>query len=344
MFKLANKIRQKDLEELIQNPIFKEFKNCTVMVTGATGLIGSEIVFAFLLYGGIKVVALVRNLEKAKQVFKDVLNNPNLEIIVQDINTPLEYSDNVQYIVHTANTTASAEMVKNPVKTMLTIIDGTKNVLEFAREKKVKSLCYISSLEVYGDVVSEEKISEDYLGSLDLTNPRSSYPEGKRAAECLCASYAAEYGVRVKIARLTQTFGAGISKEDNRVFAQFAKSIIEKKDIILHTEGKTVRNYCYLTDAVSGILTILIKGTDGEVYNIANENTAISIRNMAELAAKNFDSRITFNLDNENRGYNNYIKLCLDTLKLRKLGWKPYIDLQEMYRRTILFMEAEHNV
>ena len=122
MFKLANKIRQKDLEELIQNPIFKEFKNCTVMVTGATGLIGSEIVFAFLLYGGIKVVALVRNLEKAKKIFGCALDNPNLEIIVQDINTPINYQNSVHYIVHTANTTSSAEMVKNPVEIMLTII------------------------------------------------------------------------------------------------------------------------------------------------------------------------------------------------------------------------------
>lgn len=340
MFRIENPVRQKDLEELIQNPIFKEFRGATVMVTGATGLIGSEIVLSLLLFGGVNVVALVRNPEKAKKVFEGVLDSPNLEIVVQDINNPICYESDVHYIVHTANTTSSQEMVTKPVETNLTIINGTKNVLEFAKEKQVKALCYLSSLEVYGDVVSEEEISEDYLGSLDLTNPRSSYPEGKRMAENLCASYASEYGVNAKIARLTQTFGAGVTQDDNRVFAQFAKSVIQKENIVLHTEGKTLKNYCYLTDTVSAILTLLIKGKSGEIYNVANPNTAISIRKLAEMLAAKYGTKVVVQLDST-RGYANSVKIKLSTKKLENLGWSPKIGIEEMFEKLIESLRDE---
>lgn len=340
MFETKNKVRQRDLEELIQNPIFNKFRGSSVLVTGATGLIGSEIVLSLLLFGGVKVVALVRNLEKAKKVFKCVLDNPNLEIVVQDINNSICYPNEVHYIVHTANTTSSQEMVTKPVETSLTIINGTKNILEFAKEKQVKAFCYLSSLEVYGDVVSDEEIAEDYLGSLDLTNPRSSYPEGKRMAESLCASYASEFGVNVKIARLTQTFGAGVTKEDNRVFAQFAKSVIQKEDIVLHTEGNSLKNYCYLTDTVSAILTLLIRGKAGEIYNVANSNTAVSIRELAEMLTTKYKTKVVIQLDNT-KGYANSVKIKLSTKKLENLDWSPKIGIEEMFERLIESLKEE---
>lgn len=334
-----NHIRQKDLEELVQNKIFKFFDNQTIMVTGATGLIGSEIVLAFLCANRIKnfntkVIGVVRNFEKAKQVFECVLDNPNLEIIVQDIAAPIEYKNHVDYIVHTASITSSKMMIEKPVECIFTTLDGTRNILEFSKQQNVKSVCYLSSLEVYGTKTPKE-VKENNYGILDSINIRNSYPISKKLAENLCASYHKEYGVNAVIARLTQTFGAGISKDENRVFAQFAKSIINKEDLILHTDGSSLKNYCYITDTVSGILTILIKGSFGEAYNIANYNTAVSIKDMAQILANKYHVGVKFVTDNKEYGYAEKIEIKLNTEKLEQLGWRADIGLAEMFERLI---------
>ena len=183
-------------------------------------------------------------------------------------------------------------------------------------------------------------------GVIDCLNTRSSYSEGKRIVECLCASYAAEYGVPVKIARLTQVFGPGVSYSDNRVFAQFARSVIEKKNIILKTEGDTLRNYCYITDAIKALLVILLKGSSGEAYNIANMKTAISIAEMAQLVVDLFpesNSKVVFDIvdDIGKLGYNSTVKICLDSSKLQQLGWEAKIDLKEMFRKLVSSMKNE---
>lgn len=348
MFETNNSIRQKDLEELIQNPVFEEFKNSTIMVTGATGLIGSEIVLAFLCANRLKslntkIIALVRNLEKAKKIFSCQIDNSNLKIIEQDINNPIEYNENVDYVIHTANTTSSKEMLTNPVETINTIVNGTNNILEFAKTKMRKSFCYLSSLEVYGNIISELSIGEDCYGKIDLSNPRSCYPEGKRLAEVLCTSYALEYELDIKIARLTQTFGAGVDINDNRVFAQFAKSVIKNEDIVLHTDGSSLKNYCYITDAVSGILTLLSKGKSGEAYNIANPQTAVSIKDMAQMLSKKYNTQVKFCIDNKNRGYADKYVIKLSSEKLERLGWQANIGLDEMFEKLIESLRGSIN-
>ena len=173
--------------------------------------------------------------------------------------------------------TASKAFVQKPVETIETTIWGTNNLLKFAQETGIKGMVYLSSLEVYGTTdFNLPEISEESYGYIEPLDPRSSYSEGKRMAECLCSAYFHEYGLPVKIVRLTQTFGPGVDYNDNRVFAQFARSIIEKRDIILHTKGETVRDYCYSRDAIAAIFTVLIKGEEGEAYNVANEETTIS--------------------------------------------------------------------
>lgn len=142
-------------------------------------------------------------------------------------------------------------------------------------------------MEAFGITDSSlEYVKEDDLGYIDIHNVRSSYSEGKRICECLCSSYAREYNVPVKIARLAQTFGAGIPYEENRVFAQFAKSAINGNDIVLHTAGQSVGNYCYTRDVVKAILLLLIRGNNGEAYTVANPASSITIRGMAEMVAK----------------------------------------------------------
>ena len=172
---------------------------------------------------------------------------------------------------------------------------------------------------------------------------RSSYSEGKRIAECLCASYCDEYGVPVKIARLAQTFGAGILQQDNRVYAQFARSVLNKRDIVLHTEGKSYGNYCYTTDAIRALILLLNKGENGQAYNVCNEETTTTIADMAKMVNQEFGDgsiKVIFDIpkDQKTYGYAPDVKMCLSSEKLRMLGWIPQYSLSQMYERMIAYM------
>lgn len=320
----------------------------TFFITGATGLIGSQIAKTILTCNRIKgtnskIVAMVRNLEKADCVFSD-FKDENLIIVKGDILENIDYEGNIDYIIHTASPTGSKYFVEKPVETIEAAICGTNHVLEFAKKKEIDSMVYLSSLEVYG-VPNEknETIKEDDYGYIEPLSVRSSYSEGKRMVECLCASYAAEYNVPVKIVRLSQTFGSGVEYEDGRVFAEFARCLIEGKDIILHTDGSTVRTYLYTADAVTAILTVLFKGEKGEAYNATNPNTACSIKEMAELVAgiepeKKVDVKIQIPDDINKFGYNPQMVIRLDSEKLESLGWKPKTGIKDMFIRTIRSM------
>ena len=224
-----------------------------------------------------------------------------------------------------------------PVETLLTIVGGTKTVLDYARRVNAKAVVFASSLEVYG-IVTDDKhpLTESMSGSIDYSDPRSSYPAAKLAAEAMCHAYAEEYGVPVCIARLAQTFGAGIAADDNRVFAQFARAVVDNRDIILHTTGTLSRCYCYTTDAVDALLCLLMKGCSGEVYNVANEDTYISVLEMAQMLCDTFMPGKNPVIElHQGMGYSPTTKLRLSAAKLRQLGWKPRYGLKEMFRRLI---------
>jgi len=301
------------------------------LLTGATGLIGSALLRRLVTEGN-RVTCPVRNIEKAKGLFDEDIYSE-----VKWIETPLEtylqhIDEDIDYIIHCASPTSGKYMVEHPVETYEFIIESTRSLLQYACKHGVKGMVYVSSLEYYGQNYGDDVIIEDFEGYIDPGSPRSSYPLGKRAAEYLCAAYASEYKVPVKIARLTQTFGPGISIDDNRVFAQFAKSAINKEDIILHTDGESAKPYCHVYDCVEAILTILQKGRSGEAYNVANEATYISIKDMAEFVQRNFNPEHKVVIQKrDDMGYAPVTKLRLSTQKLRDLGWKPRYGLYEMY-------------
>lgn len=340
-----NDIEAEDTRQIVDSEYINldYFKNSTIMITGATGLIGSQLLLSVLLANelynaNIKVLACVRNLQKAEKMFSNVITD-NLKFVVQDIIEPLKIEDNVDFIIHTANSTSSKDFVEYPVETITSIVLGTKNILDFAKDKKAKSVVYLSSMEVFGktDFQAEKPLTESDYGYIDLAEVRSSYPEGKRLAENLCVAYAKEYDVPVKIARLVQTIGANVSYSDNRVFSQFARNIAENKDIILHTKGETIRSYCYVTDAITGILAIAEKGKNAFVYNIANPETVCSIKEMAEMLCEKYPaSNLKFELENdENKYYLPKLKTVLDITRLSDLNWKPKVSLEEMYEKLI---------
>ena len=332
-----NSILKNDINEIIENFDMSIFNDKCTLITGATGLIGKLCALS-IAKSGAKVIALVRNKQKGEKIFEGL---SNVELLIQDINQPINIDKRVDYIIHCASTTSSQDFVQKPVETIYTAINGTRNVLEYAkrRDKYLKGMVYLSSLEVYGKTLNEN-VKEENLGYIDILSPRSSYSEGKKIVETMCISYGHEYSVPVKIARLSQTFGAGVEKNDNRVFAQFAKSVIKKENIILHTKGETKRNYCYTTDAVRAIFTILTKGENNQAYNIANKSTYISISDMAKLL-ENDNTKVIYEIDNKNHGYNPTIKINLNTEKLESLGWDANIDLKEMFNRTIASLKED---
>lgn len=343
-----DKVLKSDIEYIAENlqEIFKILQNSTILVTGATGLVGSQIIKAILYYEiqnniTIRVIGIARNREKAKKAFGDLLEYKNFEMMYEDIQTLLEIDENIDYIIHGANTTISKEYVLKPVETIKTIINGTDNILRIAKNKRIKKMVYLSSMEIYGKTDNySERIKECDLGYIDILNVRSSYSEGKRMAECLCSSYASEYNVPVVIARLAQVFGADVNIEDNRIFNQLAKSVINEENFVMHSKGESFGNYCYARDAVMAILILLFRGEIAEAYNVVNEDTSIKIYDMAKMVSEKIsDSKMKIEIDlpksQMTYGYAPDVTMKLSSEKINKLGWKSEISLENMYRRLI---------
>lgn len=321
---------------------YEKLKGKTVLVTGATGLIGVSLVRALLAIGNIKVIAVVRNQEKAKNIYGSLIGQ-SLQLYIADVRDELKIEASIEYIFHCASVTTSKIMIDKPVETLMISVDGTRNILELARKKKCVSVVYVSSMEVYGAFNDSREIRENDLGYIDHLKVRSNYPESKRLCENMCIAYSSEYEVPVKIARLAQTFGAGILQGENRVFAQFARSAINGEDIILHTKGKSEGNYCYTRDCVTGLLTVLLKGENGEAYNVCNPATHITIAGMAIMVAEKIADgkiKVIFDIPKDNKfGYAADTKMKLNSDKLQRLGWMPKVGLLESYERMIEYMK-----
>ena len=330
-----------DLDKIARTIADLGFSRKTFFITGATGLVGSilvkSIIFANDRYSlENRVIAQIRNPAKAKRVFSGF---EGIDYCVGDITEPIVYDGAVDYIIHAASETRSKNMVERPVETLWTTLCGSKNVLDFACAKSVEKMIFVSSMEAFGAVDSDERVSEETLGYIDLRKPRSCYPESKRMVENMCACYFAEYGVPVTTVRLAQTFGAGVAADDTRVYAQFARSVVNGTDIVLHTAGQSCGNYVYTADAATAIFTVLAKGASSDCYTVANEASSMRILDMANLVAEKVaDGKINVVIDipeNAHFGYAADTKLRLDASKMRELGWTAQVGLEEAYRRML---------
>lgn len=343
----GNPVFEEDLERLaVHGSIpWDKLENKTVFVTGATGLIGFTLTNALLYHSQkngsrMKVIALVRDIDRAKKKFSTQLaEGCGLTLIEGSVEQLPEIHEPVDYIVHGASPTASIYFVEKPVETITTAVLGTRNMLELAREKRVSSFVYLSSMEVYGASKTDDPICESYPTAVDSMSVRSSYPQAKLLCENLCVSYCSEYGVPAKVVRLAQTFGPGVAQDDGRVFAQFARAVLQKKNIILQTTGESRQTYLYTADAVSAILAALLKGEAGQAYNAANPDTYCSIYEMAQMAANELaDGEIQVVIQSNAESAFKFppthcIRLNAD--KLCGLGWQPTVGLMEMYRRML---------
>lgn len=336
--------------QTIDPNLLSSFKNKIVVITGATGFLGSLLTRFFIWANkqyslSTKLILIVRNPRKLRKLLGDSINSNNILVKIIDFTSQAEPLDEpFSYLIHTAAITASSVMVKHPVEVADVALNGIKWALESSRKYDNSRVLFLSSMEVYGSFANEKRVTEGDLGQIDLSSVRSCYPESKRMSELLCTLYNKQYGTDSLIARLAQTFGAGILPSENRVFKQFADSVIEDKPIVLHTDGKSDGNYVYSSDAIAAILRLLVSGKRGEAYNVANEQCHTTIRDMAQMVVNTFGGpKVKLVIENKDAltfGYAAPTKMTLSADKLKSLGWSPKVNLPQAYERLISYMRA----
>lgn len=326
---------------------WEKLQNKSILITGATGMVGSFLVDTLMKLNekGVNctVYALSRNAQKASEKFRKWSNNTRLNIISYDINQPLITEDigKVDYVLHMASNTHPLLYSTDPIGTITTNIIGLKNMLDFAVEHRAERFLFTSSNEIYGENRGDvELFKEDYCGYINSNTLRAGYPESKRCGEALCQAYKAQQGIDIVIARVTRTYGATMSLEDTKAISQFIKKAVRGENIILKSDGRQYYSYTYVADAVSGLLYILLKGDNGEAYNISDKKSDITLGELANTIAMLAGKKVLYEIPDavEAAGYSKATKARLDGSKLRKLGWEAKYDILSGIKRTISIM------
>ncbi len=345
---IINKIIDEDTQQIInENDGLTELYNSTIMITGASGMIGSYFVYTLMklnenFNANIKIIPLVRNLNKLN---KEVTSKSYVYPIIQNVTDKIEYDDDVNYIIHAASPASPKIMKEKPVETNFANTLGTANTLMFAKSHNTKKYLFISSREIYGaPLQNEEYFKEDSFGIIDQLVPRNAYAESKKAAENMCVGFKKEYGIDTKIVRLAHTYGPGMSIYDGRVQADFLKNLFYGENIVLNSDGSSIRTYTYVSDAVSAMFKIILKSKD-MVYNVSDERNEVSIRQLAETMVKILPEKklkIVFNIKDENKdaGYAPFKFGLLSSQKIRnELNWNGKYSVFEGFKRTLEFLK-----
>ena len=324
--------------------------NKSIMISGATGLIGSFLVDVLMYKNqnndfNCTVYALGRDEMRAKARFAYCCDEDTYKFIPYDINYPLIRDDigTVDYVLHLASNTHPVAYATDPIGTITTNIIGTQNMLDFAVKHQASRCAFASSCEIYGENRGDvEKFDEEYCGYIDCNTMRAGYPESKRCGEALCQAYIRQKGLDIVIPRLTRSYGPTLLKTDTKALSQFLRKGLSGEDIVLKSTGTQYYSYTHVVDAVSGLLTVLLKGTCGEAYNIADESSDIMLKDLAGLIAAYVDQNVIFELpdDIESAGYSKATKARLDGQKIQDLGWLPRYDIKEGIERTIDILQA----
>ena len=316
---------------------FEKLDGKNILVTGACGLIGSAVI-DFLIENKVNcnIYAMARDRNKIEKRFAHYLDNPLLHIVEGDVNVPLAQNTTFHYIINAASNANPNAYATDPVGTMWTNINGTKNLLDYGKKNGLERFLYVSSGEVYGNGEVDEW-SESDSGYVDCMTMRSCYPTSKRAAETLCVAYSRQYGIETVVARPCHTYGPHFTDSDSRAYAQFVRNARKHEDIVLKSKGEQYRSWLYVKDCASALLTILLKGQSCEAYNIADENSCVTIRELAETIAHIGGGKVVFDLPSEveKQGFSVIRKAVFNTSKLEGLGWKPQYELHDALVETI---------
>lgn len=330
-----------------QIPQVRKLFNKTILMTGASGMVCSTIV-EVLDYlnkyenAGITLILAGRSEERLKKRFNH--ENIKYEYLKFDATKDSSLKISADYIIHGASNANPRLYATEPVETLLGNIIGTNTVLNAARNNKNCRILIISSSEIYGKKDNNNPFLENEYGFVDCLSPRSCYPNGKRTAETLCASYMEEYNVDFTVARLGYIYGPSITKSDTRATAEFTRNAVDGQNIIMKSNGAQLRSYCYAFDCASAILTVLTSGESGQAYNISNRESVVTIRKMAELFAQAADVKVVYEnpSDMELKGFNTMPNSSLNSNKLEKLGWKAVFSAERGVKRTIEILRENY--
>lgn len=294
-----------------------KLKNKTVLLSGGTGLIGSLLIGVLkernLRGDAISVISLSRRARA---------NEEGVTYLSHDVVQPLDDTVRAEFFLHLASNTHPKQYSEDPVGTITTNAFGCYHLLEAARRSHAERFLLASSVEIYGDG-NGKPLREQDCGKLDCNTARAGYNESKRLCESLCQSYRAQYGVDCVIARLSRCFGYD-EKADTKALAQFIAKAVAGEDIVLKSEGKQAFSYCYVSDAVSALLTVLLTGENGEAYNIADDFEGLTLGDYARLIASFAGKEVVFDFDpKKNQGISVSNYAVLDCTKLKALGWTP---------------------
>lgn len=322
----------------------------TILITGGTGLIGSFLIDVLKLVNlDCKVLLFGRSEDKAKARFAEYWDERWIEFVKWDagdcFNAEMqrgrwaERFESLDYVIHLASNTHPVAYATDPIGTIAANVIALNSLLAFAAEKKATRFLFASSNEVYGENRGDvELFDEKYCGYIDCNTLRAGYPESKRCGEALCQAYIKQKGLDCVIARLTRTYGPTVLPTDTKAISQFFNNALRGEDIVLKSEGRQYYSYQYVSDSVSGLLTVLLKGDCSEAYNIADESGDITLRDLAALIASQAGCKVVFDLPDaiESAGFSKATKARLDGRRLKSLGWRPSYSIEEGVMHTYL--------
>lgn len=334
---------QEDLKYILSTKGIETLHRKSILITGATGLLGVNMIDALMLMGDVKVYAVGRSKEKAASRLGEYYANPNFEFIEQNVCQPFANDLEVDYIIPGASNTHPLAYSKYPVETIMINIKGAEHALQLA-ERCGATVLYMSTVEVYGNAIGSDVFTEDYTGKLNLATSRACYTESKRVSEAMCQSYIAENGLKVKIVRLGRVFGPTMLESDSKASSQFIKKAVAGEDIVLKSKGEQFFSYIYVSDAVAAMLYVMINGGNGQAYNVANEKCNVHLKDFAQMCAECNGKKIVFDLPSEieMRGFSIASQAILDNTKLREIGFEPKYMMQDAIIRTIKILSYNH--
>ncbi len=342
-----NRILEEDLGYVLSDNNIDWNKYCgkTFLISGASGALASYMAKTLLYFNKkisnpIRIIALVRNINRAKQQYSEFLPDSNLIFLEQDVIYPVvTYSENIDYIIHAASPASPKLFFSDPVGTINANTLGTHNLLCLAKEKNIKSFLFFSSGEVYGNIFERKNlVNENDYGIINPLDVRNCYAESKKLGENMCYCWFQQFGIPIKIVRPAHTYGPGFKADDGRAFSSFVNSIAKGEDIILKSDGSAKRSFIYLADAVRAYFLILQKGKNGEAYNVGNDKE-ISIKELAELliSLNGNKQKIIYDIPKDSPSSKSSHGQ-LDISKIKQLGWQPVISEKEGFDRTLKYL------
>lgn len=317
---------------------WNELSGKNILVTGATGMICSTLVEVLMSHEGqdYHVYASGRNESKVKTIYAKYADSPYFHFLRHDVRQPLDSNITFHIIIAGAGVASPQLYGTDPVSVMKSNFDGVDNLLSFGVNHGLEKFLYVSSGEIYGEG-DGRVFTEDYSGYVNCATLRACYPSAKRATETLCIAYAHQYGIDVRIARPCHIYGPNFNDSDKRVYAQFIRNVLAGEDIVMKSIGSQFRSWCYVVDCASAMLHILLKGANGEAYNIADASSNISIKELAEMIAEIGGKKVVIDLpsDTEKAGFNVVTKSVFSTEKLEGLGWSVQGNMRNKLVVTI---------